>query len=82
MKEEDYLKILQESLKSLVGRLGFGRTCEFQQNNDPKQTSEVVKEWISHARIEVLERPFQSPDLNLLRTSGLCLRDKVIASKL
>ena len=36
----------------------------FQRDNDPKHTSEVVKEWLNQACIEVLERHYQGPDLN------------------
>jgi hypothetical protein len=36
----------------------------YQQDNDPKQTSNHVEEWFSKEKIRVMEWPFQSPDLN------------------
>ena len=54
MKKDDYLQILQEKLNSSVRRLGLGCSWVVQQNNDPKHTSEVVKELINQAGVEVL----------------------------
>lgn len=64
MKKEDYLHILQHNLKSSARRLGLGHSWVSQEDNDPKHTSKVVKEWLNQARIRVLEWPSQSPDLN------------------
>lgn len=36
----------------------------FQQDNDPKHTSSLVKSWILKKKVTVLEWPSQSPDLN------------------
>ena len=36
----------------------------YQQDNDPKHTSNHVKEWFSKKKIRVMEWPSQSPDLN------------------
>lgn len=36
----------------------------FQQDNDPKHCSRIVKDWIKANYIKILEWPAQSPDLN------------------
>lgn len=36
----------------------------FQQDNDPKHTSKLVKDWFRTKRIQVLDWPAQSPDFN------------------
>ena len=36
----------------------------FQQDNDPKQTSHIIRKWFADNNIQLLDWPAQSPDLN------------------
>ncbi len=40
------------------------RRFTFRQDNDPKHTAKITKEWLHNNSVTVLEWPSQSPDLN------------------
>ena len=44
--------------------LRLGQRFIFQQDNDPKHTAKITKEWLRDNSVNVLEWPSQSPDLN------------------
>ena len=54
MRQENYVDILKQHLKTIVRKLKLGRKWVFQMDNDHKHTSKV----------KVLEGPSQSHDLN------------------
>ncbi|KAG1080113.1 hypothetical protein G6F42_023464 [Rhizopus arrhizus] len=65
MNSEAYLEALKDDLLKIMESYGLDSSkIVFQQDNDTKHTSKVVKEWINQQPFEALEWPPQSPDLN------------------
>ena len=60
-----YRQILEEDLMNSIEEHGFAiNDIIFQQDNDPKHTANLTKEWFDNNNITVLDWPAQSPDLN------------------
>ncbi|KAG2461149.1 TCB1 transposase, partial [Polypterus senegalus] len=59
-----YRDILDENLLQSVLDLRQGQRFIFQQDNNPKHTAKISKEWLQDNSVNVLEWPSQSPDLN------------------
>ncbi len=64
MNAAKYRDILDENLLQSAQDLRMGRRFTFQQDNDPKHTAKITKEWLHNNSVTVLEWPSQSPDLN------------------
>ena len=64
MKKKDYLSVPQQNVTPSVKKLGLEGNWILQQDNAPKQSSKIVKEWLLYRTPEVLDHPPQSPDLN------------------
>ncbi|XDV33344.1 hypothetical protein PO909_003777 [Leuciscus waleckii] len=64
MNAAKYRDILDENLLQSALDLRLGRRFTFQQDNDPKHTAKITKEWLHNNSVIVLEWPSQSPDLN------------------
>ena len=60
-----YTNIIQDELLQTLDFYELNRdNIIFQQDNDPKHTSMIARKWFEDNRIQLLEWPAQSPDLN------------------
>jgi hypothetical protein len=65
MNADLYTDILEDDLLETMRFYGKSPSdIIFQQDNDPKHTSKMAKEWFKTNHIQVLTWPAQSPDLN------------------
>ena len=64
MDKEMFKQILVHQVRPTLWSLFPDGNFIFQQDNDPKHTSRVCKDYVARARWEVLDWPSQSPDLN------------------
>ena len=64
MNGDYYRSILENNLIESSFSLGLSSDFYFQQNNDPKHTSNILKNWLKEQTFNVLTWPAQSPDLN------------------
>ncbi|GFU64045.1 transposable element Tc1 transposase [Trichonephila clavipes] len=64
MNPYSYLNILKNNLSQSASKLGLEGSFTFQQDNDPKHTARVVREWLLYNVRKQIEYPPQFPDLN------------------
>ncbi|KAL0173312.1 hypothetical protein M9458_033623 [Cirrhinus mrigala] len=64
MNAAKYRDILDKNLLQSAQDLRLGRRFTAQQDNDPKHTAKITKEWLHNDSVTDLEWPSQSPDLN------------------
>jgi transposase len=64
MEKMQYKNIIQRQMLTSAEELYPDGDYIFQQDNDPKHTSKVVKRYLEYKNVNVLHWPAQSPDLN------------------
>jgi len=64
MNVANYRDILEENLFQSALDLRLGRRLTFQQDNDPKHTAKITKEWLRNNSVTILDWPSQNPGLN------------------
>lgn len=85
MNKSSYLAILKENMKSSAELLGINNHFKFYQDNDPKHTAHIVREWLLYNAPKVMKTPPQSPDMNpienLWQILDVAIRKRQITNK-
>jgi transposase len=74
--------MLRGNLKKSVRKLGIRDSYLFQQDNDPKHTALITREWLLYNARGLLETPPQCPDINPIENLWSLLETKIRKCKL
>lgn len=77
MTGASYVELVRNNVQKSARKLHLGRRFVFQQDNDPKHTSKIAKEYFKKSKINVLDWPPQSPDLNPIEILWSILEAKI-----
>jgi transposase len=76
MNAKGYVNILRGNLKNSVRKLGVQDWYLFHQDNDPKHTARITREWLLYNTRGLLETPPQSSDINPIENLWSLLEKK------
>ena len=68
MVKEDYHQILIHHMRPSAARLFPSGPYTFQQDNDPKHTAHIIRNYFNNQGIDVLDWPSQSADMSQIST--------------
>jgi transposase len=77
MNAKGYVNILRGNLKKSVRKLGIQDSYLFQQDNDPKHTALIKREWLLYNARGLLGTPPQSPDINPIENLWSLLETRI-----
>lgn len=77
MTAADYVAILKANLRQSAEKLGLLRSYHFYQDNDPKHSAYITREWLLYNCRKTLDVPPQSPDLNPIENLWFKLEQEI-----
>ena len=67
MNAKLYVSILDDDVLGTLKDLEINKKdIYFQQDNDPKHTSQLAQDWFKHKKLDVHDWPASSPDMNII----------------